>query len=87
MQAFGDAAFASPVGKLCGPVKSEYGWHLIVVRDKIDGLLGGSAPNEGGSQDQDDEEEGGEGEESKNASKKKSKAAAARLNQKKGKGK
>jgi len=31
---FAEAAFAAEVGKVVGPVKSQFGWHLILVEDK-----------------------------------------------------
>ncbi len=32
---FGAAAFSAPVGTLVGPVESYYGWHMIVVEERI----------------------------------------------------
>jgi peptidyl-prolyl cis-trans isomerase C len=34
MKSFGDAAFAAPVGKVVGPVETEYGFHIIRVDSK-----------------------------------------------------
>jgi len=34
VEAFSDVAFNAEIGKLVGPVKSEYGFHLIIVTDK-----------------------------------------------------
>jgi parvulin-like peptidyl-prolyl isomerase len=34
LKAFGDAAFAAPVGKVIGPVESEYGFHILRVNVK-----------------------------------------------------
>ena len=33
---FETAAFAAPKGKVVGPVKTEFGWHLIVVTESKD---------------------------------------------------
>lgn len=34
VQAFSDAAFNTPVGKISDPVRTEYGWHIIKVENK-----------------------------------------------------
>ncbi len=31
---FEDAAFALPVGEVSEPIKTQFGWHLILVTDK-----------------------------------------------------
>ncbi|MDR0523482.1 MAG: peptidylprolyl isomerase [Candidatus Methanoplasma sp.] len=31
---FEEAAFAAEKGKVVGPVKTEFGWHLILVKDQ-----------------------------------------------------
>ena len=33
---FSDAAFSLPVGEISDPVKSEYGYHIILVEEKIE---------------------------------------------------
>jgi parvulin-like peptidyl-prolyl isomerase len=35
-QAFEEAAFKAPVGKVTGPVKTQFGYHLIMVTEKKD---------------------------------------------------
>lgn len=35
VKAFEDAAFAAPVGKIVGPVESDFGIHIIRVDEKI----------------------------------------------------
>jgi peptidyl-prolyl cis-trans isomerase C len=37
LKSFGDAAFAAPVGKIIGPVETEYGFHIIRVNAKTPG--------------------------------------------------
>ena len=39
VKTFEDAAFGNPVGSLVGPVKSDFGYHLIEVQDKREGGL------------------------------------------------
>ncbi|MCL2607911.1 MAG: peptidyl-prolyl cis-trans isomerase [Methanomassiliicoccaceae archaeon] len=34
VQTFERAAFSGEIGSVVGPVKTEFGWHLILVKDK-----------------------------------------------------
>jgi parvulin-like peptidyl-prolyl isomerase len=39
LKAFGDAVFAAPVGKVFGPVETEYGFHIVRVDSKTPGRV------------------------------------------------
>jgi parvulin-like peptidyl-prolyl isomerase len=39
LKSFGDAAFAAPVGKIIGPVETEYGFHIVRVDSKTPSRL------------------------------------------------
>lgn len=43
-KAFEDAALSAPVEKLTGPVRSEFGWHLILVEERTGKLAGAFNP-------------------------------------------
>jgi hypothetical protein len=36
---FTDQVFTAEIGKWIGPVESAYGWHLVLINEKIDGLV------------------------------------------------